>query len=689
MKVFRLLVVIFSLILFIPFIVTAERKGTIDSLLSCADKSTGITKIDLLLKLGELTISKDPGRSYEFISDAITLSKDLDNKEKAAVSFTLLGKMYQTQGKHQKAINTYQIVQSIYDAIGNNEGIANTHNAIGIVYYYMGEYDKALESYQQSLKIFEKIKDFGKMVKSLNNIGVVYDETRNYNKALEYYNAALTINKQVKDKKGIAVSFNNIGNCYYYNGDIETALNYFNQSIELKSEVGDYKGLANSYFNLARIYFSNEEYKKALEYYEKCRDIEETQGFMEGLTNTFLYIGYTYSKLNDTKRALAYFNKSLAIADSLNFLPAQKNSFAAMSELYYNMGKFEQAFDYYREYTKRKEEIFDEEKHNQVAELETKYQVEKKEQEIVLFESEIKRQRLFITLASVGIVILVIFLITLIRQFRQKKKINRQLEKYNKEIETQKMDITSSIEYAQRIQAAILPEKEHINALLPENLILYLPKDIVSGDFYWVEDKNDLVFIAVVDCTGHGVPGAFMSLIGNILLNEILIEKKICIPSEMLNELNHLVKISLKQDHFRYDNLDGMDIALCAIDKKNMKLFFSGANRDLYLFRNNELIIIEANHTAIAGITEDNYCFKNHEIDIQKEDVIFLSSDGYADQFGGVKGKKFMIKNFRKILLQNHKLPMSEQKELLMQTLEEWKGSYQQVDDILVVGMRF
>ncbi len=674
--------------IFLPTASFSQEKRTVDSLLHLADNATGIEKINLLNKLGEITISTNPQKSYEYISDAIKISKELDNKEKAAYSFILLGKMYQTQGKHQKAISSFQIAQSAYESIDRDEGIADVNNYIGITYYYMGEYDKSLESYQQSLKIFEHLKNYEKMVKSLNNIGVVYDETRNYNKALEYYNSALIINRQLKDLKGIAVSLNNIGNCYYYNGEIEKSLNYYYQSVELKKQAKDYKGLANSYFNLARIFFSNENYNKALNYYEKCQDIEVSHGFMEGLTNTYLYLGYTYNKLADNKKALMYFSKSLSIADSLNLLPAQKNCFAALSDIYYNLGRFEQAFDYYREYTKRKDEIFDEEKHNQIAELETKFQVEKKEQEIVIFESEIKRQKLLISISITGIICLLIFLLLVIRQYRQNRRINRQLEKYNKEIESQKMDITSSIEYAQRIQAAILPEKEHIQKLLPDNFILYLPKDIVSGDFYWIENHDDLVYAAVVDCTGHGVPGAFMSLIGNTLLNEILTEKKIYRPSEMLNMLNHLVKISLKQDYFKSDNLDGMDIAICAIDRKKMKLYYAGANRDLYIIRNNEMQIVEANHTAIAGITEDGYCFINHETDLISEDLIYMSSDGFSDQFGGAAGKKYMSKNFRKTLLNIHQLPLIEQKDKLLQILEEWKGQHPQIDDILIMCIK-
>ncbi|MBI5217843.1 MAG: tetratricopeptide repeat protein [Bacteroidia bacterium] len=686
---FRLITTLKICILILIYSISAaQKKSETDSLLKKIDKCKGTEKISLLQKLSELTLTQNPGKSYEYITDAIALSRELDEKEKTVQSFILLGRLYQTQGKYSKAIRTFMIAQSMYENIANPEGMAVTFNHIGIVYYYQGKYDLALESYQKSLKIYEKIKNDEKTVKSLNNIGVVYDELKNYDKAMEYYHSALKINQKLNDKKGIAVSLNNIGNCYYYNGDFEKAIEHFKKSIDLKKESGDVKGLANSYFNLARIYFDNEDYRPALDLFEKCRTIEEKNHFLEGLTNTYLYIGQTYDKLNNSPDALAYYYKSLAIADSLKLLPAQKNCYYALSEICNNMKKYELAFDYYREYTRCKEELFNEDMHKQISEIESKSQIERKEQEIELYSSEIKWQRLLITFAAIGILILVIFLISLFIQIRQKKKVNHKLKLFNKEIEKQKFEITSSIEYARRIQAAILPEDAYIQKLLPEYFIYYRPKDIVSGDFYWIDEVNNAIYIAVVDCTGHGVPGAFMSLVGNILLNEIIYEKKLRQPAGILNELNHLVKASLRQDEQKIDNLDGMDISLCAICKTDNKIYFSGANRDLYLIRNDTLLITEADNSAIGGVTPDHYSFKNHELELQKNDVIYLFTDGFTDQFGGEKGKKFLVKNFKDTLLKIHKLPMPEQKEELIRIFKNWRNERPQLDDILIAGIR-
>lgn len=669
-----------------------QLKYKTDSLLCLIDNSSGKEKVGLLLKAAELNLSANNTLCYELLNDAIAITKDLDLKREAVDAFSLLGKLYQSQGKYEKAVEIFMISLQASENIEHPEGVADAYNNIGIAWYYFSKFDKALEAYQNALKIFEKYKLNTKIVKALNNIGVVYDELGNYPSAMTYYRLALELNQKQKDKKGIAVSYNNLGNCYYYEGDVDNAIEYFQKSLSIKHELGDVKGQANTYFNIGRIYYENEKYNLALKFYDKCREIETRNKFADGLTNTYLYIGYTYSKIGDTKRALDFFNKSLVIADSMNLATAQKNCYSALGDLYYTLGKYEQAFDYFREFQKKKDELFDEEKHKQIAELETKYQVDKKEQEIKLYESDIKRQKLVIFVAVGGILVLAVFLVNLFYQIIQKKKINYKLSRYNREIEGQKREITSSIEYARRIQSAILPEDKFIDSLLPEHFIIYKPKDIVSGDFYWVDHlktgETETVYVAAVDCTGHGVPGAFMSMIGNILLNEIFNEKQIYTTSAILNELNYLVRHSLKQETLRTDNLDGMDIAICAINRKSNMLSYSGANRDLYILRNGELIVLDADKAPIGGITAEDYNFKQQEFQLISGDMVYLFSDGYVDQFGGEKGKKFLTKNFKTLLKEIYSLPVTAQKEKLETVLTQWMSSYQQVDDILVIGFR-
>jgi serine phosphatase RsbU (regulator of sigma subunit) len=261
----------------------------------------------------------------------------------------------------------------------------------------------------------------------------------------------------------------------------------------------------------------------------------------------------------------------------------------------------------------------------------------------------------------------------------------------NKELDEINKDITAIIRYAKRIQDAILPPDEYVRKHLPDTFILFKPKDIVSGDFYWMEEKKDTVIVAAVDCTGHGVPGAFMSIVGHNLLDRVVGEQNITQPARILDELNKSISDTLRQTDLEDNTVrDGMDIALCSLNKKSGILEFAGAYNPLWLLRNNEIIEIKANKFPIGNSRSgENNRFTNHEITLQKGDTIYIFSDGYSDQFGGPKGKKFKASALKQLLLGAEHLDMKSQKEILDTTIEDWRGSHEQVDDILVIGIRY
>lgn len=265
------------------------------------------------------------------------------------------------------------------------------------------------------------------------------------------------------------------------------------------------------------------------------------------------------------------------------------------------------------------------------------------------------------------------------------------------EIELQKIKIevlfnhvTDSIKYAKRIQEAILPPESLMKKHLNDSFVLYKPKDIVSGDFYWLEEKNGKVLFATVDCTGHGVPGAFMSIVGYNQLKYAITKVDTTQPSKILDELSRGVSETLHQKNYEDATAkDGMDITLCSLDLKNRQLEFAGAFNPLYLIRDGELQEVKGNKFPVGiFLGKEAKNFTNHKMEIQRGDVIYVSSDGYADQFGGPKGKKFMANQFKQLLLNIHKEPMSAQKEILDKKIEEWRGDEEQVDDILVMGVR-
>ncbi len=267
---------------------------------------------------------------------------------------------------------------------------------------------------------------------------------------------------------------------------------------------------------------------------------------------------------------------------------------------------------------------------------------------------------------------------------KQRDEIEHQREK----LEELYKDVTDSILYAKRLQYSILPPDEKINQVTPQSFVYFKPKDIVSGDFYWFEKIKNKSLYAAVDCTGHGVPGAFMSLVGANGLNSAVREHLITKPSEILNYLNAYVSDSLNKDNDDSDIRDGMDMTICTIDYDNMTLEYAGANNPLYIIRDGEILITKADKFAIASFVDGEKVYTNHEFKLQKGDLIYVFSDGYADQFGGAKGKKFMYKNFRNLLLEVHQLPLEKQKEILYKELKSWQGDVEQVDDILVIGVK-
>lgn len=267
---------------------------------------------------------------------------------------------------------------------------------------------------------------------------------------------------------------------------------------------------------------------------------------------------------------------------------------------------------------------------------------------------------------------------------RQKEEVERQSRKV---VELYK-NVTDSIRYAKRLQESILPPDRRIRELLPESFVFFRPKDIVSGDFYWFERMEEKVVFAAVDCTGHGVPGAFMSLVGHNGLNQAIKERGHTRPAQVLSDLNRIAFEALHKDRDQFLVRDGMDMALCTLDRETLTLDYAGANCPLYLVRDSQLLQFEPTKISVGGFELGGTTFQEHRIQLRRGDVVYVFSDGYPDQFGGPRGKKFLYRRFRELLLKIHAMPMDRQKGMLLDELNNWKGAHEQVDDILVIGMR-
>lgn len=460
----------------------------------------------------------------------------------------------------------------------------------------------------------------------------------------------------------------------------------------MSEELRNKDGIVICLENLGVLYHEQKDYSKAIKYYSDALMIAENKKQRVDLYSNMAQINFSIKNDFESEK---YFLKALALADSIGTLEPKVSIFLGLSDVYKRKGTIEKSFELYKEAIAIKDSLFNRTKAEEITRQEMNYEFEKKEA-LAKIDNEKKtyKQRLLVSSISIGLLLVLVFAFFVLRalSITKKQKLiierkNEETEKQKKIIEEKNKDITDSINYAKQIQRALLREEEHVSSHLPEHAILFMPKDIVSGDFYWTIEKEDYWYFAVADCTGHGVPGAIMSMLGISFMNEISFSEKLLSPNEILNKLRERIVYELRQGDESIGNRDGMDISLCRLNLNTLELEWAGANNSLNLIRNGNLEIIKPDKQPI-GYYPNPKPFTNHTIQLQKGDSIFIYSDGYADQFGGEKGKKLTYKRLENSLIEHCTLPLKEQKELLKQAFVDWKGSLEQVDDVCIVGVR-
>jgi serine phosphatase RsbU (regulator of sigma subunit) len=644
-------------------------------------------KIDTLLNVSRKLVHNQPSKAYLYAKKALTLAEELKDLPK------------------------------IYEA----------HSQVAEVYWVYGDYEDELKHLGDALKIAQKLKNNALLSEVLTKLANVHIELKNYQKAFDYTFQALDLAKKMNDQQKTTMLTINLGDYYHRMGDDKKAIAYTQQALRFSKKIKNNFHDAFASLNMAMILNHQRKYEEAVTYAQNALLSFQRQSKQLYNLYALIELGIGHGGLKKYNEAYTYFDKALKIALSLKAKPMLIHLYHQLSILSEQQNNFAESLRYHKLHKAYSDSIYNDEKSKQLAKIQGLIEVENQNQTIEhLTQKNESQEQILITrtysffaiLASIVVVLLVLYINNLQKQkvnkvlfnqnveiLKQQEKILKQqnnIEKKNKmlelqnyeinlkngEIEEQNKDITDSIEYAQRIQQAILPTTERIIKALPEHFILFKPKDIVSGDFYWFYESHDKVFISAIDCTGHGVPGAFMSLIANDLLNNIIINRKIEAPDIILKELHHGVRYALNQSETQ--NKDGMDITLCVIDKKQKNILFSGAYNPLVYFQDNEFVNINGDNNPIGGWHSkgENRNFTVHTIDIQKPTMVYMYSDGYQDQFGGKDERKFMKSRLRKLLTDIHSKSMGEQKQILNQTIEDWKSGYEQVDDILVIGFR-
>ena len=626
------------------------------------------------------------------------LAERAGHKRWMANALNHIGYNHQTQGDYEEALVYFKRSLKIYAEISDKKGMANALNHIGYNHQTQGDYEEALAYLKRSLKIYrsEGLKEG--IANSSNPIGVIYKRQGNFDEALVYFKRSLKIYAEIGDKKGMANIINNIGNMYDDQGNNEEALIHHKKSLTIREEIGDKYGISSSLYNIGVNYFDQGNYEKALIYYKKSLKIDEEFGDKYGISMTLHNIGGTYQNLGNFQKSITHSLEALSISKEINALDLLDEQSKALYQIYKELGNTNKALELYELHIATRDTLAKQDAMEEGIRLEEKRKynekkiidstahiiaISKEKENVTRKEAElqIKKDQEIMLYGGLGLVVL--FSLFIFNRFRVTYKQKNLIETQHHELNETHREITDSINYAKRIQSAILPPMKVVKEYLKESFIVYKPKDVVAGDFYWMEQKNGKVLFAAADCTGHGVPGAMVSVVCNNALNRSVREHGLTDPGEILNKTREIVVAEFEKSEEEVK--DGMDIAICSLE--GMKLQYAGAHNPLWIIRNGEIIETKANKQPI-GQFENPVPYTTHSFDLEKGDAIYIFSDGYVDQFGGERGKKFKAKAFRELLLSIQDKAMEEQKKTIDETFETWKGDLEQIDDVCVIGVR-
>ena len=531
----------------------------------------------------------------------------------------------------------------------------------------------------------------------LGNIGNLYFNLKQNKEANIYFVKALSLAKKTNNKTCEANVCVNIADIKYEAKDYSATEYYYNQALLIYNANNDLFSSAAVYNNLGNVFAKKNDFKKALLNYDlglKNRILLEDSF---GIGQSHLQIGEFYLNQNKFSEAINHFKIAEKIYIKQNALIKLESVYKFLAESYENNGNNTETIKYYKFYGAVKDSIYVKEVSNQLVEMNTKYETEKKEQQNVILSTQnklstetIKEQKIISYFIITALLLLAGLAFFIYKGLKNQRYANRmislqkqQVETKNHIIEEKQKEIVDSINYAKRIQYALLAHKDFVNKFLPNNFILFKPKDIVSGDFYWATEHNNKFYLAVCDCTGHGVPGAFMSLLNIGFLSEAIKEKDIEEPGEIFNYVRKRLINSISSD----EQKDGMDGILLCLDKITKKMTYTASNNEPILISNNEIIELAKDKMPV-GKGEKSDSFITYTVNANEGDTLYLYTDGYADQFGGPKGKKLKYKVLNELLLKNISKPMSIQAEILNQEFENWRGNLEQVDDVCVIGIK-
>ncbi|MDP3556124.1 MAG: tetratricopeptide repeat protein [Bacteroidota bacterium] len=673
----------------------------IDSLTSVLRKEKEVDKkIDLYSIICE---NSEGTQLLRIAKEYYAFSKTNRSEKGVAQACDNLGYYYQIN-KPDSAIYFYKQALSFYEKQKDPFRISTFHNQLGVCYFTKGDLNAALDHFLKCTEYTDKKKGF-----VLNNIAQIYVKLGQLEKAMATYSQSINYFNLEGDTTMAAAINQNIGMMYLEKFEYDKAEKYLLSALNKISP--QHYSYTQALANLGLNYSLKGEPEKGKIYLLKAASLFRKENNLQGLAFTLANLGTTYSLLGKDYEALTNCIEGYELSKKLGFLENIEKTSRMLARIYEKKGDYKNSLKYTKIYHQSKDSLVSEKIANKLNESNIKYETTLKDLELIkqaekIGKSEIviqkqnveaeKKQKFIFILSLFGLFVFS-FSIFIFRAYKQKQQANKVITQQKNEVEKQKQiieqqkeiveehqkEILDSIHYAKRIQNTLLAHQDFVDENLPQNFIFFNPKDIVSGDFYWAAKKGDKFYIAACDSTGHGVPGAFMSLLNIGFLSEAINEKGIEKPNEVLNFVRERLIANISKE----GQQDGFDGVLVCFDNKNKQITYSAANNSPLLIQNNLIINLEGDRMPV-GIGERKEDFKLYTINANPGDTLYLYTDGYADQFGGPKGKKFKYKPLNELLLQNNSQPLHEQKNKLKINFENWKGTLEQVDDVCVIGIK-
>lgn len=673
----------------------------VDSLTSVLRKEKNIDKkIDLYSIICE---NSEGTQLLAIAKEYYAFSKTNRSEKGVAQACDNLGYYYQVN-KPDSAIYFYKQALAFYEKQKDPLRISTFHNQLGVCYFTKGDLNTALDHYLKCAEYASKKKG-----PVLNNIAQIYVKLGQIDKAMATYSQSIDCFNLVGDTTMAAAINQNIGMMYLEKFEYDKAEKYMLQALnKISPQHYSYtQGLANLGLN----YSLKGEPEKGKVYLLKAASLFRKEDNLKGLAFTLANLGTTYSLLGKDYEALNNCIEGYELSKKLGFLENIEKTSRMLARIYEKKGDYKNSLKYNKIYHHTKDSIVSEKIANKLNESNIKYETTLKDLELLkqaekISKNEVviqkqnveaEKKRKFIFILSLFGLFVFSFSIFIFRAYKQKQQANKIITQQKNEVEKQKQiieqqkeiveenqkEILDSIHYAKRIQNTLLAHQDFVDENLHHNFIFFNPKDIVSGDFYWAAKKGNKFYMAVCDSTGHGVPGAFMSLLNIGFLSEAINEKGIEKPNEVLNFVRERLIANISKE----GQQDGFDGILVCFDNDNNQITYSAANNSPLLIQNNIAVNLEADRMPV-GIGERKEDFKLYTINANPGDTLYLYTDGYADQFGGPKGKKFKYKPLNELLLQNNSQPLHEQKNNLKLNFENWKGNLEQVDDVCIIGIK-